>query len=206
MALYEPTIIDLLPADNGAYRTQEQWIAFFNEQRKRMISAADLYQAGKFASDEQLKSLRDGFNVSWLVSSTRIGYSGDGLSGRITQNYGSIVVTPSQTDVPVIPIYKGTLLAQALQTKEGIDYLQAVFDTNDNHGTIEGTLEHLSGRDADNIILWTTDQNLRKRDSQRAVGFIDGGIRFHVGGLFFDVDVGRSREASVSPRSGRAKK
>ena len=60
--------IDLYPADDGAYKTQEQWIAFFNEQRKPMISAANLYLAGKSAPDELLKSLRSDFDESLIVS------------------------------------------------------------------------------------------------------------------------------------------
>lgn len=207
MTLYKPTIIDLLPADNGAYKTQEQWIAFFNEQKKPMISAADVYQAGKSASDELLKSLRNDFNVSWLVSSTRNRFFGDDLSGRITQNYGSEVVTPSQTDVSVIPVYNNTPLVQALQTKEGVGYLQALLDTSDEPKEIAGTLEHLSGRSASNTVLWTPDQSSRKIYSERAVWFVGGGGWFHVGGFGrFDVGFGHSRGVSVSPRSGRAKK
>lgn len=207
MTLYKPTTIDLHPADNGAYNTQKQWINFFNTQRKPMISAADVYRAGKSGYDELLKSLRNDFDVSWLVSSTGIGYSGDDLSGKITQNYGSSVVKPSQKDVSIIPVYDGTPLAQALQTKEGVSYLQALLDTNDEPKEIAGTLEHLSGRSASDTILWTPDQNSRKRYPQRAVGFYDFGGRFLVDGdLHFDDDDGHSRGVSVSPRSGRAKK
>ena len=205
--MYKPTIIDLLPADNGAYRTQEQWIAFFNEQQRRMISAADLYKKGKSAPDDVLKSLRKDFDESWLVSSTRNSYSRDDLSGIVTQNYGSRVVTPSQRNVSVIPVYNGTKLAQALQTEEGLDYLQALFDTIDDPEAITGTLEHLSGRNADNIVLWTPDQGSRKRYPERAVWFDGLGGRFHVNrGYRFDNYFGRSRGVSVSPRSGRAKK
>ncbi len=56
--LIQPTqiVIDLQPADNGEYRTQNQWIALYNAQEgefegKRMISAPDIYQAGKAVSD-----------------------------------------------------------------------------------------------------------------------------------------------------------
>ena len=199
--------IDPHPADNGAYRTQEQWIAFFNEQQRRMISAADVYRKGKSAPDEVLQSLKGDFDKSWLVSSTRNSYSGDDLSGIVTQNYGSGVVTPSRRNVSVIPVYNGTPLAQALETKEGLDYLQALFDTTDDRDAITGTLENLSGRSADNIFLWTPEQDYRKRYPERAVGFDGRGGRFHVDGSnHFALDFGLSRGVSVSPRSGRAKK
>nr|AQS34860.1 hypothetical protein [uncultured archaeon] len=199
--------IDLYPADDGAYKTQEQWIAFFNEQRKPMISAANLYLAGKSAPDELLKSLRSDFDESLIVSSTRISYSGDDLSGRITQNYGSKVVKPSQTDVSVIPVYDNTPLVKALDSEDGIRYLQSLFDAKDNPKTIAGTLEHLSERKVEDIILWTPNQDLRKRYSERAAWFVIGGVGFHVDGNGrFDDYLGRSRGVSVSPRSGRAKK
>ena len=188
MTLYKPTIIDLLPADNGAYRTQEQWIAFFNEQQRRMISAVDVYGKGKSAPDEVLQSLRKDL----LVSSTRNSYSGDDLSGIVTQNYGSGVVAPSRRNVLVIPVYNGTPLAQALETKEGLDYLQALFDTTDDRDAITGTLENLSGRSADNIFLWTPSQDSRKKYPERAVRFGGGGDRFLVGGSRFG-GLGRSR-------------
>ena len=199
--------IGLHPADNGAYRTQDQWINFFNKQGSPMISAADVYRAGKSAPDEVLNSLRKGFDESLLVTSTRISYSGDDLSGRITQNYGSNVVNPSQTNVLVIPVYNGIPLARTLQNEDGVSYLQSLLNTNDDSKTIAGTLENISGRSADKIVLWTPDQDSRKRYSERAVRFYDIGNMFRVGGSLIFVDlIGHSHGMSVSSHSGRAKK
>ncbi len=222
MTLYEPTIIDLLPADNFAHKTQRQWIDFFNEQGRRMISVADVYQAGKSAFGEMLDNRRRDFNEPRLVVSTMIGYSGDDLSGRIIQNYGSKVVKPSQTDVSIIPVYDNGILSQALQTKEGVSYLQALLGTSDEPEQIALALEHLSGRSASNIVLWTPNQSTRKgyseeRRSERPVRlldfidafFVDGDDTFAEDGPFADGLVnglfgnsrGLSYGVSVSPRS-----
>ena len=198
-------IIDPHAADNGARRTQEQWISYFNDAGKPMISAPNVYRAGKTASDEVLASLRGDFYKSWLVSSTRISYGND-LSGKITHNNGSRVVTPSQRDVKVIPVYYGIPLAHALQSDDGIKYIQSLFDTSDEPGDITGTLENLSKRSAGKISLWTPDQASRQSYSERAVRFVDNGGRFLVGGDSRFGGGGRSRGVSMSPRSGRAKK
>lgn len=202
----QAVIIDPHAADNGAIRIQDQWISYFNDAEKAMISSPNVYQAGKTASDELLGSLRRDFDESRLVSSTRISY-GDGLSGKITHNHGSKVVKPSRRDVKVIPVYNGTPLSQALQSDEGIAYLQSLFDTNDESRDITGTLENLSKRKEGSIALWTQNQGSRKTYNVGAVGFGGDGGGFRVSGYgHFGLYGGLSRGVSMSPRSGRAKK
>src|SRR3989344_757165 len=162
--------IDPHPADNGAHKTQNPWIDFFNGLERIMISAADVYGARKNASSRARHNLRSDLYASLLVTSTRISYDDD-LSGRVTQNYGSKVVKPSQAYVPVIPVYNGTPLARALQTEEGVNYLQALFGTSDDSKTIIKTLERLSGKRAEDIKLRTPDKESRKRYPERAVVF-----------------------------------
>ena len=203
----QTAIIDPQAADNGARRTQEQWISYFNNAGKAMISAPNMYQAGKTASDEVLASLKSDFDASWLVTSTRISYSGDDLSGRVIHNYGSIVVKPSQRDVKVIPVYDSMPLAQALRSDKGIAYIHFLFDTSDEPKDIAGTLENLSKRGAERIALWTPNHGSRGSYNERAVGFYVDGGRFHVFGILHLVDFGHSRGVLMkSPRSGRAKK
>jgi hypothetical protein len=202
--------IDPTAADNGAARVQDQWILFFNRQGKLMISAANIYEAGKSASDDVLKSLRDDLISSLIVTSTRIGYSLDDLSGRITQNYGSTIIHPTFRDVKIIPVYQDTPLLEVLnvrKNRDGLKYLQALFVTNDGPKEITDTLEHLSDKKAADIGLWTPDQASRRAYSQRAVRFNIDGDWFLVLGFNPPGDYsGRSRGVSVSPRSGRAKK
>ena len=198
-------VIDPQSADNGAIRTQEQWSSYFNEAGKPMISAPNIYQAGKTATDKVLASLRRDFNESWLVSSTRISY-GDDLSGKIMHNHGSRVVKPSQIDVKVIPVYDDTPLAKALQSDDGIAYLHSLFDTADEPQDITRTLENLSKRGADRIALWTPDQDSRNSYSERAVRF-GVGHRFGVFGYDrFDDYCGRSRGVSIKSAKPTRKK
>lgn len=177
-------IVDPQIADDSAYRTQDQWISFFNEQRKRMISAPNIYGVGKSAPDNVLGSLMSDFDKSWVVSSTRISYSSDDLSGRITHNYESTVIEPDHTDIAVIPVYSGMSLELALQSERGVTYLQNLFATADDPVTISDILECFSRRKASEIVLWTPDQTSRKRHSERAIGFgnCDGG--FHIIGSY----------------------
>ncbi len=204
--------IDPDPADNGECKTQTGWIAFFNKQGKPMISAADLYSAaklyidGKFAPNEALQSLKRDFDESWLLTSTRIIYSDIDLSGKITQNYGSKVVKPSQTYIPVIPFYNNASLAQALQTEKGVVYLQALFGTNDDPETIASTLEILSDRKPERIGLWAPNRDSRRKYPERAVGLGIDGNWFHVDGDYIvKSSYGLSRGVSASPLSGGAK-
>ena len=200
-------IIDPQPADNGGYRTQKEWIAYFNKLGKPMISAPNMYQAGKTASDEVLDSLRKDFDEHWIVSSTRIKYNPNDLSALIVHNFGSTVVKPKKIALKVIPVYESTILSHALDSEDGVLYNQALYDTRDDPKTITEVLENLSKRKADNIRLWTPSQSSRNSYPERAGGFFDDYGRFHVAGyVYFDYYFGRSRGVSMSPRSGRAKK
>jgi len=201
-------VIDTRLADDGAYKTQEQWIDFFNAQGKPMISAADVYRAGKSRSNEALlKSLKGDFELSLLVTSTVVSYSDSDLSGSFTQNYGSEFVNPSREDVLVIPAYDKTSLVQALQSEEGIAYLQALFGTKDNPKIIATTLRRLSGAGLDQIILWTPDQDSRNGYPERTVRFyIEQGMFNVFGSDRPDITVAHSRGMLVSPRSKHVRK
>ncbi|MBI2129843.1 hypothetical protein HYU07_06425 [Candidatus Woesearchaeota archaeon] len=204
--------IDLQSAVNGAYKTQKDWIALYNAQEgefkgKRMISASDIYQAGKTASDEVLGSLRKDFDESWEVSSTRIRYNPNDLGAKIVHNFGSTVVQPTKINISVIPVYQDTPLPRILNEEDGVTYFQSVLNTTDNPKTITEVLEHLSKRRAGDIRDWTPDQSSRNSNPERAVGFDDFGGWFLVDGNYrFDGSFGRSRGVLISPRSGRAKK
>ena len=204
--LSQIVIIDPRSADNRASKTQEQWIEYFNKLGKPMISAPNIYQAGKSASNETLNSLRKDFDGSWVVSGTSIKYYKNYLSGRIIHNYGSSIVKPIEKNVSLIPVYSSAPLKEVL-TSKGIEYVQTLFDTNDDPNTIIEVIEHLSKRKSDDIRLWTPDQDTRNTYTARAVWFGDGGRRFHGDGNdHFDVNIGHSRGVSISSRSGRVKK
>jgi len=185
--------IDQHPAINGLRKKQNEWIAFFNEQKKIMISAPNVYEAGKSAPNEVLESLRADFYDLGEMTSTRIIYAPNNLSGKIIHNYGSDVVTPTEKKVVVIPVYNDSVLGHALKASEGVIYLQNLFDTEDNADTIAEVLEHISKRSMDDIRLWTPDQGSRRSYSNRAVGFGDNGYgdKFNVGSGYLPGSVDR---------------
>ncbi len=198
-AAYSQGVVDLQPADGGNSHTQNEWIPYFDKlknPRKRMISAPDVYRMGQSGSPDLLQSVREDFEKSWFVSSTRINYASDTLDAKITHNYGSTAVQPTERKVAV-PVYQQTALSDVLKTKEGISYLQALFDTKDNSNKIAKTLTALSGKSADDTYVWTPDQQSGASYQERAAGFDFGSDRFHVGGLRVDVSSGLSRGVSV---------
>jgi len=111
-------VIDLKPADNGKYRTQDKWIPLFNDKGQRMISAPDVYRIGQIGSHDLVESVRADFHTAWLVTSTRITYNSNNLGARITHNFGSKVVAPTETRL-VAPVYQNVALGRILETAEG---------------------------------------------------------------------------------------
>jgi len=172
-------VIDSVPADNGAVRTQEGWIPYFNQQRKRMISAPDVYWIGQNGTPELVQSIRDDFEKSWLVTSTRETYNPNTLDARITHNHGSTIVQPTKKTV-LVPVYHQALLDDVLKEEDGVAYLRIKLGTNDSPEKIRETLTALSGKSANLIYVWTPDQKSRANYPKRAAvfGFDDDG--FHV--------------------------
>ncbi len=201
--------IDSLPALDGRRLTQKDWIAYFNEQKRQMISAPDVYRAVS-APKEVLDSLRKDFNDNWEVTSTRNSYNPNDLGAKITHNFGSTIVKPTVIELKVVPRYEGTRLTEALKSKETVAYLQALFNTKDSDKKIAETLEHLSQMNPEKIALWTPDQSSRKSYPERAVRFDHINGRFHVYG-YDDFDFGnfglsRGVRSSVSAEGAKRKK
>ena len=179
--LLQSRVIDLQPADNGAAKTQEVWIIYFNELKKPMISSPDVYRAGQEGNSRLVASLRNDFNESWLVTSTRESYDSNTLNAKITQDYGSTVVKPTSKKV-LVPVYGGIPLDKVLEDKDGVAYLQAKFGIQDSPDEIVKTLAALSGKSPDLIKVWTPDQASRASYQKRVAGFDFVDDQFHVGG------------------------
>ncbi|PIR40214.1 MAG: hypothetical protein COV33_01000 [Candidatus Zambryskibacteria bacterium CG10_big_fil_rev_8_21_14_0_10_34_34] len=148
-------VIDSERADNGERKTQQEWISFFNEQGKAMISAPDVYRAAKIGSDELVRKLKEDFSQSrpsnkydtriGLVTSTRIVYNAHNQEATITHNTGSSIVEPQEYKV-MIPHYFHKREYEVLRSEGGLAFLRALFDTNDRPGVIEEVLIRLSGK------------------------------------------------------------
>jgi len=195
-------VIGLQSADDGALRTQEAWITYFNELSKQrgvpilMISAPDVYRTGQEGNSRLITSLRQVFDKRWLVTSTRESYEPDTLNARITHNHGSDVVKPTSKNV-LVPVYSDTHLDQVLQDNDGVAYLQVKLGTQDKPDTIEKTLAELSGKRPDLIRISTPAQEGRSSYQERSADFGFGGGRFLVVGYRAVDFVGVSRGVSV---------
>ena len=207
-----PEVIELLSAEEGTYKTQSDWIKYFNKQGKRMISAPDIYKAGKSDSKELRNSLKKDFFESRIVSSTRIIYTPNlhnpnDLGARIVHNFGSTVINPKEKIIAEIPIYEGESVKSVVEGK-GLPYVRAIFDTKDRKYKILDTLQELCEESPENIKFSTPDLTLRRTYPERNVGFLNVNFKFFVvsGDGISDFSGGRSRGVSINPRSRYAKK
>lgn len=181
--------MDIQPADNEAIKTQEEWIQYFNQQGKRMISAPDVYRIGQKyligqnGTRELVQSVRDDFERSFLITSTRETYNPNilTLDAIITHNFGSTVVQPTEKTV-LVPVYQCTPLDEVLKTEKGVDYLRIKFDTNDSPDKIKETFAALSGKPANLIYIWTPTRKSMLNYQERVASFGFGGDGFLVGG------------------------
>jgi hypothetical protein len=145
----EGRIVVLNPPDNGNSKTQDEWIDYFNERKEIMVSMADIYLAVKSGNQDMMDSLKRDFHTSGLITSTRIIYE-DRDNARIIHYYGGNVIKPLEYAV-FIREYGRTELTDILASKEGCEYLQALFGTKDDAGKIKDTLYNLCDYPSDKI-------------------------------------------------------
>src|SRR5208337_3889309 len=151
-------IIDFQTALDGEIKYQKEWIEFYDKQEgeakgKRMITAPDIYRAGKENSNV-CESLREDFNYRWVATGTTILYNKDSFSGRVIHNFSSIVAKPIDISVSEIPVYQSQQIKKVVEGK-GLAYVQALFNTKDNANEIISTLEKISQTGAEDICFWT---------------------------------------------------
>ena len=176
--------IKILPRPDNEYRTQEQWVDYFNAEKKTMISVPDIFQLVKEKNTETIKSLRKDFKDYWLVTSTRIVYDKNNLSAKIIHNADSNVVKQKEINLKEVPVCRPTYLKELLETITGLSYIRALLDNEKaTKEQITNFFVALSGKKEKNIRFWTPTQSLRKdRQVRSVVLFFDGFVRFDVGG------------------------
>lgn len=180
-------------------KNQNDWIAYFNEQKLKMVSAPDIYRAIKEKDTQVIESLKKDFIDDWEVTSTRIEYSKDSLKAKIIHDADSLIVKPLAYEVE-IPYYDG----EAKEDEPTEKYLQALFDTKDKIKEILSVLKSIDT--SRKIYLWTPNQSNRKDVPLRAVGLCFDGDRFVVNGGWVGNNGGVSRGVSVVSAKQKAKK
>lgn len=178
-------IIDRVAADNGAFHTEEEWVAYFNARRKRMIGAPDIY----IASDAVLRNLRENCK-NLLVTQPRIIYNPDDLVARVIHNFDSTIAKPKERKI-TIPAYDGMPLSRVLQKEKSVIYLQALFDTNDEPNVMAERLEHIADTKSDYILVYTPLKRSRETYPQRATGFGYSGHWFFISGRVYSGGLSR---------------
>jgi len=179
--------IDLQPALDDAYKTQEEWISLYNSQQgefqgKRMISAPDIVRAPEHVSPLELARLQQDGRRFWIVTSTHISYQPDSLAGVVTHNYGSTVAEPKEISLDNIPDLTGRYAVQVVKMPGGLAYLNALVDGDYTESKLLQMFSELARMDAEKIIFWTPDQHSRKFYAGYAVRFFDFDSNLHVGG------------------------
>ena len=174
----------ILPRPDDDYRTQEEWIKYFNDEKKSMISMPDVFQIVKKNNTEAIESLRKDFKDYWLITSTRIVYSKENLSAKIIHNADSTVAKPKEINLKEVPECRPTYLKEFLETNEGLNYIRALMDNKKaTKEQITKLFVALSGKKEKNIRFWTPDQDSRKSKQIRSVVLcFVGFVRFDVGG------------------------
>ena len=164
-------VMDITHWLNGERKSQNDWIRYANNNNLIMISAPDLYNAGKSGNNDLIQSLRKDFEEECIISGTQIIYNMSNLEAKII-HYEINAISPVESQKIIIPNYNfGRTLTQVLSTDKGIKYLQTLFNTTDPKQTIEETLYALSGKDGNQTMLFTPDQSSRSNIRVRSVGF-----------------------------------
>ncbi len=206
-------ILDDKPADNGNKKTQDEWFNYWGKinDGRVMASMGDFYVAfkdlknrleqGSDAEKAKARKLFNGFHDdfdwtnknNWLIGSTRLVYEGNNINGKIIQYYSCKSQELVKESSIEIPVYSGTPVIQVANNTKGLAYLQTYFDTTDDAETIIQTLEFISGKNRDKIMICTANSSDRRSILSMAAGLIFSGGQFHVYGSFNLFYIGRSR-------------
>lgn len=139
-------------------KTMKEYYASF-VLLKKMSQSSSLEQKKHVVSF--LQSSQRFFAESWLQTETKVLYKSDG-SAEIQD--GSVI------QQVVLPVYTSCSLASFSRDVVVLKYLQALFGTKDSFETIVQTLEFISGKARERILLVSPTLEARKKYPQRIVG------------------------------------
>jgi len=212
-------ILDSVPAENGAVKNQNDWIAYWNSitDGRRFASIADYYQvfrqlsdalktgsdAEKAAANQSIDSLRKDLRESWLVTSTRIIYQPDSLEARLIHGFGAGNLQQTSGRDLTVPLYWNTPITEVYSTAEGLAYLRSLLSTDETGPAIVERLSAVSGYQPQNIKMLTPAlQNngylTRRQLPERAVRLDAVDQWFHLGAVGHPAG-DRSRSRGVRP-------
>lgn len=158
-------------------RTPDRWIEYERklDDGRVIASCGELYAGFKLlrrmyehgTAEQQKKSqryldrLRKDFHWNedrgGLTASTRLFYSGNSLDARIAHHYRCKMPELTTERTIEVPVYRGTPVEKIVGEENGLTYLQAFLDTQDDGETIIQSMEFVSGKTRANIFVWTAN-------------------------------------------------
>jgi|GEM_PF-5377864 len=99
-------------------QTPAQWIEDYNNQGKVMITLPDLFGTNK----SFIKCVRESCTQCWVPTSTVTTFENN-LSGKVSQNYGSKIVTSKNSSIDLIPVLEEVPLNQIVKDEEALKYV-----------------------------------------------------------------------------------
>lgn len=148
----------------GDFYTQEAHTRGHNKRRMVVFSMPDLYMAAKNGSDQLVDGLKNDIANGGLVTSTTILYKSlysptcDLVD--VVHYYGSTVVQPAVTRC-TLPFDISNLNEDTLTDQQILNFLQILFNTNDNAETILRVLDRLKENKNDVFVLQFPDKSPR---------------------------------------------
>lgn len=163
----QETNLDEEPVDHGGIRSREGWAKYWYNtyDGRSMANMSDFYKAFK-----QLKQMTEKGNkkekdkAQKIVESLREDFKLMLMSGtRINQNNNQVLITKGYDynnlgwkELPgKIPIFFTTAVEHVVQSTKGYEFLKELMDTNDDPQTIIQTLEFISDKNRNNIVINT---------------------------------------------------
>jgi hypothetical protein len=174
-------MVTITPRPDNYKRTQDDWIPFWNNKGKAMLSIAETLEL----DDLSVLEIRKDFGwLDWLVTSSRVFFD----KNMLVHNYGSTVVKQKEIQLEEIPIFNFTPLKEVLSTLSGFSFMQAVFDNSQiTKEDIIKKLKRLSGKSANDIYIYTPSEKERQKRPVQALGCYFDDVSFY---LYFDGWIG----------------
>lgn len=136
-------MVDYSAALDGLNTTQEDWITYFNSERKKMISAPDVYRILETGDKRLFESIQSSLFHGGIVTSTAIVYLPNTLDAVVVHDYKSEVVEPKVTKIKVPHHSFRAPLEHFLKMDGSVPFLQVLFDTQADGKTIVNTLSRI---------------------------------------------------------------
>jgi hypothetical protein len=174
-----------LPEDSRTYKTADDWTKYWKEDKtgRVMASAADYYNlfkqlkqdlkkgpAKKIRAESMIEILRSEFKEQTIRVNTKLKDYKNVES--VIHHYECNRPELIKEKYVEIPYYNGAKLAEVLDTPEGLQFIHAYFNTEDDPKTIMQVMKFISVTEERNILI-STETKLDRQKSFESQGSMD---------------------------------